>query len=168
LDGAVAESRQLPRHTSGVASLELRSFLHARGLDEDTWAPVLVRLGARRPSHLLSVRREHLEGESIPPLQREAFFRAVGGIDETGRPAAASSEHTAVAVLPPADPETPVPAPVTEPTTLIGFVNFWLTKLYADRPVLAIFLIVLIIGAIVAGVVTGSLAASDVVGGGDS
>lgn len=164
-EAAVAEARQLRRHQSGVASEELRAFLGSRGLDEETWAPVLLKLGARRPSHLIAVRREHLEGESIAPLQREAFFRAVEAIDGAGKsPAAAATADRDISspAHSPAPPATTEPA---QPTTLIGFVNYWLSRLYADRPAIAITLIVLIIGAIVAGVVTGSLAATDVIGG---
>ena len=165
---AIAEAKQLPRHSSRAAPEELGAFLRERGLDDDLWRPILTRLGARRPSHLGAVRREHLEGEAIPPLQRDAFFRAVEGLPgassgrEGGQGAVAASPSQVLLAEPRGS------AAEEHPSSLLGFVNFWLLKLYRDRPTIAIALVVVIIVAIVGGIVFGSISAADAVSNGES
>jgi len=175
LAACVDEARQLPRHSSGVAARELADFLSAKGLDDAVWLPILARLGARRPSHLVSVRPEHVAAETIAPLQRDAFFRAVGTLPgakqheplaapDSGAGGGATALHHAGS----ASAAAPLVAEEAHPQSLIGFVNFWLVRLYRDRPVVATVLIVVVILAIVGGVVFGTLSATDVVGSGSS
>jgi hypothetical protein len=161
---ALADARALPSHKSVPDGVTLHAFLEEKGLDREVWEPILRRLGARRPSHLASVRRAHLDGEVVPPLQREAFFRAIDslqGSEASEARAKEESSRAAVAAAVAASSPPSTSGEAAQPTSLLGFVNYWLMQLYRDHPWLAISLIVIIILGIIAGIVTGSLSATD-------